>query len=50
PIIAQYIELLNVAPAMVPVEPKAALKMRQLESLADGIMDAGLVAVRELAR
>ncbi|MGK0602647.1 glutathione S-transferase [Yokenella regensburgei] len=50
PIIAQYIELLNVAPAMVPVEPKAALRMRQLESLADGIMDAGLVAVRELAR
>ncbi|KNC90736.1 glutathione S-transferase [Trabulsiella odontotermitis] len=50
PIIAQYIELLDIAPAMVPREPKAALQMRQLEALADGVMDAGLVAVRELAR
>jgi len=50
PIIAQYIELLNVAPTMVPREPKAALQVRQLESLADGIMDAGLTIVRELAR
>ncbi|ALR78608.1 glutathione S-transferase [[Enterobacter] lignolyticus] len=50
PIIAQYIELLNIAPAMVPREPKAALHIRQLESLADGIMDAGLTIVRELAR
>lgn len=28
----------------------AALKIRQLEALADGIMDAALVSVRELAR
>lgn len=50
PIIAQYIELLDIAPVMVPREAKAALLMRQLEALADGVMDAGLVAVRELAR
>ena len=50
PIIAQYIELLGIAPDMVPHDPLAALKVRQLESLADGIMDAGLVSVRELAR
>jgi glutathione S-transferase len=50
PIIAQYIEELDIAPAMVPRESKAALRMRQLESLADGVMDAGLVSVRELAR
>lgn len=50
PIIAQYIEQLDVAPAMVPADAKAALRMRQLEALADGIMDAGLVSVRELAR
>lgn len=50
PIIAQYIELLDIAPAMVPRDAKAALHMRQLESLADGIMDAGLVSVREQAR
>ena len=50
PIIAEYIELLEIAPAMLPREPLAALKVRQLEALADGIMDAGLVSVREQAR
>ncbi|QJT83203.1 glutathione S-transferase [Kosakonia sp. MUSA4] len=50
PIIAQYIELLAIAPALLPTEPVAALKIRQLEALADGIMDAALVSVRELAR
>lgn len=50
PLIAQYIELLDIAPALVPRNAKAALRMRQLESLADGIMDAGLTSVRELAR
>lgn len=50
PIIAQYIELLAIAPALLPTEPVAVLKIRQLEALADGIMDAALVSVRELAR
>ncbi|MBL5885934.1 glutathione S-transferase [Lelliottia sp. V106_10] len=50
PIIAEYIELLGIAPAMVPREPKAALMVKQIEALADGIMDAGLVSVREQAR
>ena len=50
PIIAEYIELLGVAPEVVPRDPKAALKVRQMESLADGIMDAGLASVREQAR
>ncbi|MEJ8323473.1 glutathione S-transferase [Kosakonia sacchari] len=50
PIIAEYIDLLNIAPAMLPTDRKAALKIRQLEALADGIMDAALVSVRELAR
>ncbi|SFU11666.1 Glutathione S-transferase [Kosakonia arachidis] len=50
PIIAQYIELLGIAPALLPTEPVAALKIRQLEALADGIMDAALFSVRELAR
>ena len=47
PIIAQYIELLGVAPQMVPSDPPQALRIRQLEALADGIMDA---SVREQAR
>ncbi|WP_437891179.1 glutathione S-transferase [Phytobacter sp. V91] len=50
PIIAEYIELLNIAPAMLPQDPLAALKMRQIEALADGIMDAALISVRESAR
>ncbi|WP_052282764.1 glutathione S-transferase [Kluyvera genomosp. 1] len=50
PIIAQYIEQLGIAPDMVPRDPLVALKVRQLEALADGIMDAGLTSVRELAR
>ena len=50
PIIAEYIELLDIAPVMIPREPLASLKVRQIEALADGIMDAGLVSVREQAR
>ena len=50
PIIADYIELLDIAPAMLPQNAAAALKIRQLEALADGIMDAALVSVREQAR
>jgi len=50
PIIAEYIELLGIAPAMVPRERKAALAIKQIEALADGIMDAALVSVREQAR
>lgn len=50
PIIAEYIELLGIAPAMLPREPKAALAIKQIEALADGIMDAALVSVREQAR
>lgn len=50
PIIAEYIELLGIAPAMVPRESKAALAVRQIEALADGIMDAALASVREQAR
>ena len=50
PIIAQYLEQLSVAPALLPADPLEALKVRQLEALADGIMDAGLVHVRELQR
>ena len=50
PIIVQYLELLDIAPALLPREPLASLKIRQIEALADGIIDAGLVSVREQAR
>ncbi|XPE67202.1 glutathione S-transferase [Shigella flexneri] len=41
PIIAEYIELMNVAPAMLPRDPLESLRVRKIEALADGIMDAG---------
>lgn len=51
PVIAQYLELLGVAPPMIPADPRAALRMRQLEALADGVMEAARALVRErLAR
>ncbi|EFD0105244.1 TPA: glutathione S-transferase [Escherichia coli] len=50
PIIAEYIELMNVAPTMLPRDPLESLRVRKIEALADGIMDAGLVSVREQAR
>ena len=50
PLIAENIELLNVAPAMLPRDPLESLRVRKIEALADGIMDAGLVSVREQAR
>lgn len=50
PIIVEYLELLDIAPALLPRDPLASLKVRQIEALADGIMDAGLVSVREQAR
>ncbi|VTO15210.1 glutathione S-transferase, theta [Klebsiella variicola] len=50
PVIAQYLELLGVAPPMIPSDPRAALRMRQLEALADGVMEAAQALVREKAR
>ncbi|HHT4842051.1 TPA: glutathione S-transferase [Klebsiella aerogenes] len=47
--VAQYNPLGKV-PAMLPAEPLAALKMRQLEALSDGIMEAAIALVREKAR
>ena len=35
---------------MLPSDPKAALAVKQIEALADGIMDAALTSVREQAR
>ncbi len=49
PVIAQYLELLGVAPPMIPADPRAALRMRQLEALADGVMEAAQALVREKA-
>jgi len=50
PIIAHYLELAYPQPALVPVDPFAALKVRQIEALADGVTDAAMVIVGECRR
>ena len=50
PIVAQYIELLNVSPAFLPADPLDALRVRQLEALADGVTDAAVALVLETKR
>lgn len=49
-IIAAYLEQLDIAPALVPREKRAALKVQQLEALADGIGDAAVLLLREKMR
>ncbi|GCS70727.1 glutathione S-transferase [Escherichia coli] len=43
PIIAEYIELMNVAPAMLPRYPLEPLRLREVAAMADGLMAGGLV-------
>jgi len=50
PIIAHYLELAYPQPALVPLDPFAALKVRQIEALADGVTDAAMVIVGECRR
>ncbi len=50
PIIVQYIELLNVSPTLLPWQPLEALRVRQIEALADGVTDAAVALVLESKR
>ncbi|WP_413529975.1 glutathione S-transferase [Rahnella inusitata] len=47
PIIVQFIELLNVAPTLLPWQPLEALRVKQIEALADGVTDAAVALVLE---
>lgn len=49
-IIAAYLEQLDIAPALIPREKLAALKVQQLEALADGIGDAAVLLRLEQMR
>ncbi len=50
PIIAQYLELICPEPALLPADALQALRVRQLEALADGVTDAAMAIVRECRR
>lgn len=46
-LIAAYLETLDAAPALLPADPREAIRVRQLATLADGITDAGVVVFQE---
>ena len=50
PIIVQYLELLNIAPTLLPWEPLEALRVKQIAALADGVTDAAVALVLENRR
>ncbi|MBS1209046.1 MAG: glutathione S-transferase [Proteobacteria bacterium] len=50
PIIADYLETLGVYAPALPADALAALRVKQLEALADGITDAGVIWVLEVRR
>lgn len=50
PVVAEYLELLAVAPAFLPADPGAALRIRQVEALADGVIEAAATLFRESIR
>ncbi len=50
PVVAAYLETLGVQPELVPTEPLEAVRVRQTEALADGIVDAAVTALLESRR
>lgn len=50
PVVAGYLELLGAGPAFLPADPMEALRVRQLEALADGVTDAAVAVLLESRR
>lgn len=50
PVIAGYLEALNAAPHLIPTNPIDAVRVRQTEALADGVLDAAVTALLESRR
>lgn len=50
PVIASLIETFNAEPRLIPADPLEAVRVRQLEALADGIADAIVTIVIESRR
>jgi glutathione S-transferase len=50
PVIADYLDMLSTVAPTLPEDPLEAIRVRQLEALADGITDAGVAWVLETRR
>lgn len=50
PVIAEYIETLETRTRLIPLKSRAAVEVRQLEALADGLCDAGVAIFLERKR
>lgn len=50
PVIAGYLETLDATPRLLPTDPLDAVRVRQLEALADGVTDAAVTALLESRR
>ena len=50
PVIAEYLDVMHPSPQMMPADRQAALPVRQSEALADGIIDAAVLAFLERSR
>jgi len=50
PIIVQYVELMGISPTLLPWEPLDALRVKQVEALADGVTDAAVALMLENRR
>lgn len=47
PVIADYLETLDVEPALLPSDRLEAVRVKQLEALADGVLDAAVIVLLE---
>ena len=47
PVIAGYLETLGAEPALIPAEDLSAVRVRQVEALADGVLDAAVIVLLE---
>ncbi|MCB1909303.1 MAG: glutathione S-transferase [Rhodocyclaceae bacterium] len=50
PVVAEYLDVVHPSPRLMPSDRQAALPVRQSEALADGIIDAAVLAFLERAR
>ena len=50
PVIAEYLDVMHPEPPLLPADRRAALPVHQSEALADGIIDASVLAFLERSR